>query len=352
MKDVVMPAVGVAMAEGTLIRWLRGPGEHVGKGEPIVEIETDKAAIELESPASGRLGPHLYEAGATVPAGAMLVQVLEEGDYSPASSSPRVVLQEAAQPAAPLVPVAISPPVAQESGRARHSLTPRARRLARERVDQPSIAAEGGRYRALIAERVQEAWRTIPHFAVSREVRADAILVVLEERRAVGIQMTLTDLMLRALALALRQASQHQQADLGLAVATEHGVVVPVIRGVLELRLEDLARERHQAVERARRGRLSPADLAVAPASTLSNLGSLGVDNFTGIIASGQSSLLTIGRIRPRVVVENGGSAVVRNTFIATLNADHRFLDGADAARLLTAFASAVEDKKQLGESG
>src|SRR5262249_37778600 len=112
---------------------------------------------------------------------------------------------------------------------------------------------------------------------------------------------------------------------------------------VLGLDAHALARARAAAVERARRGRLSADDLGAQPASTLSNLGAMGVDHFTGVIALGQTSLLTVGRAVPRPAVGPDGGLVVRTTFNATLNVDHRQLDGADAARLLAAVAAAAE---------
>ena len=131
--------------------------------------------------------------------------------------------------------------------------------------------------------------------------------------------------------------------DVGLAVATANGVVIPTVRDVLGQGPAELARSRRDAVERALKGKLSQNDLAAAPSSTLSNLGSFGVDEFTGIIALGQTSLLTVGRARLRVVPDADRTVSVRARFHATLNADHRVLDGAEAARLLVAFANAAE---------
>jgi pyruvate dehydrogenase E2 component (dihydrolipoamide acetyltransferase) len=197
----------------------------------------------------------------------------------------------------------------------------------------------------LIATKVAESWREIPHFTVSREVNAQAMQARLEQLRADSFEPapTLTDLLLVALALGQRDSGHGGEVDLGLAVATTHGVVIPVIRGVLALDPPELARARQAAVERARAGRLSEDDLTARPASTLSNLGAFGVDRFTGIVAVGQTSLLTVGRVLPRVVAGDDGDISVQMMFDATLNADHRTVDGAEAARLLVAFATAAE---------
>ena len=115
------------------------------------------------------------------------------------------------------------------------------------------------------------------------------------------------------------------------------------MRDVLGLAPAELARARSAAVDRARDGRLSQDDLSAAPSSTLSNLGAFGVDRFTGIVAHGQTSLLTVGRVQQRPVVDEQGAITVGSRLQATLNADHRTVDGADAARLLGAFAEAAE---------
>jgi pyruvate dehydrogenase E2 component (dihydrolipoamide acetyltransferase) len=200
------------------------------------------------------------------------------------------------------------------------------------------------RFRELIAAKVSRAWQEIPHFAVTRDVDAEAILATVKALRSVGREPTptITDLLLRAHALALEECGLGT-GDVGLAVATAYGVVIPVVRGVLALDAHGLARARKDAVLRARAGELTAEDVGAASPSTLSNLGAFGVDSFTGVIALGQTSLLTVGRIRPRVVADEACAVQVRAMFSATLNVDHRTVDGADAARLIVAFASAAE---------
>jgi pyruvate/2-oxoglutarate dehydrogenase complex dihydrolipoamide acyltransferase (E2) component len=126
--------------------------------------------------------------------------------------------------------------------------------------------------------------------------------------------------------------------DVGLAVATPDGVVMPVVQGVTGLGPAELVAARESAVARGREGRLSAADLSGTPLASLSNLGSRGVDSFTGVIALGQQALLTVGRIAARPVVV-AGLLTVRPTVVATLNVDHRRLDGDRAVSVLEAFA-------------
>jgi pyruvate dehydrogenase E2 component (dihydrolipoamide acetyltransferase) len=335
MADVVIPSVGIAMEEALLVRWLKQPGDEVLADEGVAEIETDKATMEVKSPTAGTLGAPLVELGAAIPVGTVIAHILVEGEQEARQPDHARDIQEA--PPREAIPESA---VEAEGPRGRHTLSPRARRLAQERDP-----GDGQRFRELIAVKVSEAWREIPHFAVTREIVAESMLAALGVLRASFPQSspTLTDLLLRALALALRETEHQDMVDIGLAVATDHGVVIPVVRDVLTLDAAGLARERNEAVARARAGRLHAADLAATPHSTLSNLGRYGVDQFTGIIAIGQTSLLTIGRAAPRVVAESNQTLAIRTTLFATLNADHRAMDGAQAAQLLGAFATAAE---------
>jgi pyruvate dehydrogenase E2 component (dihydrolipoamide acetyltransferase) len=335
------------MEEALLIRWLKQPGVEVEAEEAVAEIETDKAAMDLTSPVSGRMGPHLFENGAIIPVGTTVTEVLEEGEASAIEPDlPETSLTETRPIAAQTVPAS---PLETSGVSAAQRLSPRARRVAREReTEAPAQLAAPGqpeRFRVLIAAKVAESWREIPHFAVTREVDAEPMFATLDilRRGASDPMPTLTDTLLRALALGLRECGHDGSDDVGLAVATDHGVVIPVIRDVLGRDAAALAAARKAAVERARSGRLSAEDLGASPSSTLSNLGSLGVDQFTGIIALGQTSLLTVGQAVPRVIADDTRTLRIRTSFFATLNVDHRVIDGAAAARLLAAFAAAAE---------
>jgi pyruvate dehydrogenase E2 component (dihydrolipoamide acetyltransferase) len=376
VKAVVMPALGVAMSEGLLLQWLKSAGDTVAAGDPIMEIETDKSTIDVESPAAGVVGKLLFEPGAVVPVGVEMTHIIEEGDDATSAPAGAALVASIATDPAPATvgrdagpPAATAPAGSSERG-APDRMSPRERRIAREREEaagaggsvgvvgdarveptsppaSPAGSAAAGKHRELIASKVSESWRTIPHFAVSREVDAAAMTAVRARWGEAADRPSVTDLMLKALALALHDRGETGAIDVGLAVATPHGVAIPVIRGVLALDLASLRREREAAVARARDGRLRASDLTDPPRSTLSNLGTLGIDSFTGVIALGQMSLLTVGRILSRPWVADG-LVSVRDTFIATLNVDHRYLDGEDAARLLLAFVSASEDADRL----
>jgi pyruvate dehydrogenase E2 component (dihydrolipoamide acetyltransferase) len=408
VQDVTIPALGMAMTEAVLTRWYKEPGEAVAAGEVIAEIETDKSAVDLESPADGILGPHLVGEGAEVPVGAAVTQVLDGAApagadgaaqpdaapvpseaapaQTPAAPAPGGPPAETAAPApAPVVPVAPAPagpgraPDADgfvpkgPAIRAPHKLSPRKRmqaRLAAEAAAHadggggspavpepaapeqtaaaptppaaappaaPSPAASGltGR-RAAVAQAVAESWRTIPHFSVQREIDASDADACLAAMRARAPEATYTDLLLRAFALAVNSIGQ-PGSDLGLAVATPDGVMMPIISGVPDLDVPGLVAARKAATRRGREGRLAAGDLAGPAVAAISNLGARGVDSFTGIVPTGRRLLLTTGRIAGRPVVVDGRLGV-RATLIATLNVDHRYLDGDRAADVLDVF--------------
>jgi pyruvate/2-oxoglutarate dehydrogenase complex dihydrolipoamide acyltransferase (E2) component len=354
MAEIVIQAVGVGMEEALIVSWLKQPGDAVAVDDPVAEIETDKATMDVVSPFAGTLGPHLVGAGDIVAVGTAIVAVLDGSEMPAAAPAPDAREQEAGGSKAAAAPAAAGETAPADGAPAPHRLSPRARRLAAaaggtraagETAAAAAAPAGDGRFRQLIATKVAESWREIPHFTVSREVNAAAMQKRLETLRAESVEPgpTLTDLLLVALARALDDGGEGGQVDVGLAVATVHGVVIPVVRDVLGQDPAQLARSRQGAVERARAGKLNKDDLSATPSSTLSNLGSFGVDRFTGIVATGQTSLLTVGRVLPRPVAGDDGEISVQMMFDATLNADHRVVDGAQAARLLVAFATAAE---------
>lgn len=393
MRDVTIPALGMAMTEALLLTWLKQPGDAVVEGEPIAEIETDKATMDLESPAGGTLGRHLFDAGALVPIASPVCRILEPGEVEPTddaaveSSAASVAPVTSPEPAAfagiydelhpveTLAPSAFGPaattapvntipataaPAAADGHRAPHAMSPRQRRLAREAAAAGAPALGGtsgsavssvvGRRREAIALRVSEAWRTIPHFAVSRDIDGSAAVAALKALRGERPDATMTDLLLHAFAGAadwlcvatgFTSGPGSTSSDVGLAVATPDGVMIPVVTSAAQLSPSDMIAARQDATRRGREGHLSKTDVTSTPVGSLSNLGALGVDSFTGIIPLGQLCLLTIGRIAPRLVPTDGGVSTTQ-ILQATLNVDHRAIDGDVAARALDVFAQAL----------
>jgi pyruvate dehydrogenase E2 component (dihydrolipoamide acetyltransferase) len=211
-----------------------------------------------------------------------------------------------------------------------------------------------------------ESHRTIPAFSVSLEIDVSRLVDFYsslrdENRQNGSTKLTYTDLILRALALALeeikemnavwRDAGIHrrEQVDLGLAIATERGVIVPVLQDVSHMRLEQIAQRRSALSERAREGRLSLTDLE-GGVGALSNLGMYGVDRFQGLIHPGQSFLLAAGTIRNRPWVREG-NVVAQPTVILTLSVDHRVADGAAAGLMLERLGEILENPALLARA-
>lgn len=344
MEDIFVPAVGMAMDAATLVEWVKQPGDAVQPGDEIALIETDKATMGLSATSSGRLGMHRFAEGDTVAPGATVTVVLLDGEDESAprradadevrdSVSPAPLTESVAtQPqevAAPLGPADVA--------RKPHRLSPRQRRLAAKAItDEPSDVGDVAAVRDAIGRQVSRSWTEIPHFAVYRDIDADGVT---DRLATEPVAVSVTDLLIRSLG---RAVSAYGPSAIGLAVATRYGVLLPVLPGAADHSLAEIAELRRAAVERAR-NRRSTEDDAQTPLVTLSNLGTHGVDWFTGIIPLGQRGLLTTGTLQQRAVVKDGRLAAGWR-LSAVLNVDHRAWDGADAANLLAEIARQIAD--------
>ncbi len=352
--NVIMPALGLAQETGKVLRWLRDDGDTVAKGEPLLEVETDKATVELEAPGSGILTQITAAAGESVPVGQVIALILAPGEAA----------------AAP----------AHTPASRRVQASPKARRLARDRgVDLSLLAGSGpgGAVLAsdvttaggpalsttwrLMAERTAQSWTTVPHFFLLREVDAGALVDWRgAAQRQISAEVTYSDLLVKCVALALREHPRvnarwdggtivaHQAINIGLAVASDEGLVVPVIHDADRLTLGEIARRRTDVVDRARDGRLRPDDLRDGT-FTISNLGMYAVDAFTAIINPPQAAILAVGRIARRVVPVDGVPAV-RPMLALCLSCDHRVVDGARGAQFLETLADLIENRAGLLE--
>jgi pyruvate dehydrogenase E2 component (dihydrolipoamide acetyltransferase) len=320
----------------------------VAAGEPVAVVETDKAVVELSGESSGRLSRHLVPTGARVPGGTTIAYLLAEGESEPGATSPGPTT-----PAPAAAGAAPATTVVEDSGPGtKHALSPRQRRALAEASANGAGGANGpaaeadprpephvaqrssSSNREATAALVSESWRTAPHFSVGKDVRADGLSDAVQAARAGGTQATVSDFFLLALSRALLDVGE--QSDVGLAVATDWGVLIPVLRSLDNASISDVAALRQAAVGRARERRLSSGDTAPVVA-TLSNLGPAGVTWFNGVVPLNQVALLTVGEVSLRPTVENG-AIVAAPIFTAGVTADHRRYDGVDSAKLLTAF--------------
>jgi len=387
--SVVMPALEMAQETGKLISWLKKEGEIVAKGEPLLEIETDKAVMEIESPGDGVLGGVKAHAGADIPVGQTIAWILRPGEVAPTEE----VRAESGRrhEAASVVPSVRASEVAAASSASAARISPKARRLAKEQgVDLAKVKGSGAGgeilasdilavaqsreapsasgvaepsetlspIRRLMAERTTQSWTSVPHFFVTRDVDATALNEVKERLAAVaettgGVRATHTDLLVALVARVLAKHSplnaswtgkdirENREINIGLAMAVDEGVVAPVIPGADRAPLAQIAAQRKDLSDRARVGKLRPQDLA-GGTFTISNLGMFNVDSFTAIIIAPQAAILAVGRIADRVVAKDG-KPVVRPLISLTLSVDHRVADGARAARFLDDLAQAMQ---------
>jgi pyruvate dehydrogenase E2 component (dihydrolipoamide acetyltransferase) len=210
-----------------------------------------------------------------------------------------------------------------------------------------------------MAERMTSSWTTVQHFFLVREVNVSRLASWLgQARKQSSAQVSYTDLLVRVVAAAITRQPrvnvswkdgtlvQHTEINVGLAVALDDGLVVPVIHRADTLTLTQLADQRRDLVARAQSGKLRPADIQ-GGTFTISNLGTFGVDAFSAIVNPPQAAILAVGRIADRVVSVDG-RPVVQPTMVLTLSCDHRALDGARGAQFLGALAELIEEPLAL----
>jgi pyruvate dehydrogenase E2 component (dihydrolipoamide acetyltransferase) len=378
--DVIMPALGMAQETGKVLRWLKSEGETVAKGEPLMEVETDKVTVEVEAPADGTLAGLTAGEGEDVPVGRPVAVILAPGEEAPAAP-----VREPVAAAAPASARSDGAPAKTEERPRRPLASPKARRLAEERgidlaavrgsgprgavvaadVEAPAAAdaAESARVGTIwrrMAERTTASWQNVPHFYLERDVDAGR----LESWRAsiagrAGYEgVTHTDLLVKIAAAALRDHAnvnaswndgsieRHAQVNVGIAVAVEDGLVVPVVHDADRLELREVAARRAELVAAAREGKLRLDDVS-GGTFTISNLGMFGVDAFSAIVNAPQAAILAVGRIAERIVPVDGHPAV-RPMITLTASFDHRVVDGARGAQFLQTLAALVEEPAGL----
>ena len=379
-----MPKLGMAMKTGIVTKWRVQEGEPVDEGAALLDIETEKIAAAIPSPASGVLGRVVAGVGAKLPVGALLALIGDPADVFP----PKEELAPAAASAGALpapAPAAAGAPVSPAPAGVGAPVSPAARRRAKElgvdvtlvppgapgkRVTSDDVdvyaaaqaaAAEGAPVRvipftgirAAIAERLSASLVEMAHVTVSRETEVRGLVRRRSELAAgfeagTGIRLTYTDLLVSAVARLLpdhpllnatlteRGIELLSTVNIGIAVALDEGLIVPVIRDAGTKSVGEIARERADLATRAQAGTLGIDDVE-GGTFTVTNLGSFGADSFTPIINPPQCAILGVGRIVEKPVVTPKGRVRTRPTMWLSLTFDHRVVDGAPAAQFLAA---------------
>ena len=459
-NEIVMPKLSDTMEEGKIIRWLKHPGDTIHHGEPIAEVETDKADMVLESFSEGVLDQIKLKEGESAPVGAVIATMRGAGDATRPSAAaesangpsaeikPKPVEKKSAPipiraktrrdvPAAPAppppsaadedareevhpamssrrsaaptaIPMPPRTPVASLADRVEPSAdghkfraSPLARRAAEEagidlaavhgtgpegritkrdidnflreqqlfrfrRIVSPREGAPGShedlsKMRKTIANRMAASKREIPHFYVTMEIdMAEAVKLKtsLAQAELIEEDITYNDIIVKALALALARYPRinasfendgitiHPNINIGVAVAVEDGLVVPVIHGCEQLSLIEIAKVAHRLVGKAGRGGFTAGELSGAT-FTISNMGMLGIEHFSAVIVPPQAAILAASAIKDRPVVRDGALAVGK-TMMATMSCDHRIIDGVVAGRFLQELKRFLENPASL----
>jgi pyruvate dehydrogenase E2 component (dihydrolipoamide acetyltransferase) len=443
--DVIMPKVDMDQETGTVVEWVKGEGEPVTEGEIILIIETDKVAIEVESPGTGILAGITVQPGDTVPIATTIAYILQPGEELPKAApeaAPTPSSTRQAEPSAAGQNTVAATPVARNmaasagldlasiagtgpGGKITRSdieaalgasgvpagddgkvyATPAARRIARETgVDLSTISGSGpkGRIQAddvvaapqaaltpvsapphlaaptgqdveiiplqgmrrTIAERLTASYQNTPHVTFTARVdmsQFNSLRAELNERaEATGeTRISATAIIVKAVAMTLtrhpmlnsalhgEEIHLHREVNIGVAVALEQGLIVPVVHHAAQKGVAQIAAEVKDLAGRAREGQLLPADVS-GGTFTISNLGPFGVEQFTAIINPPQAAILAVGATQLEAVPDEGGQISARPIMRMTLSADHRVVDGAVAAHFIADLKAVLETPSLL----
>jgi pyruvate dehydrogenase E2 component (dihydrolipoamide acetyltransferase) len=428
--QVIMPKLSPTMEEGQLSRWLKKEGDKVSMGEPLAEIDTDKATMEMQALGTGVLRKILIQEGESAPLGQLIAIIGEpDEDISALASKAPPASKPAPAPAEPQEAEAAAPetkaPAAeavsgngkepapqQAASSGRLIVSPLAARMAAESgIDLRSVAGSGpgGRIikrdveglmagqpakspaaqpgqthlravgnlpvqksataaasayrdqpatemRRTIAKRLVTSLGPVPHFFLTTEIEMDRAA---EMRKGINeldpdLKISVNDIIIKVAAAALMQNPQvnasfqdkivryYEQADIGVAVAIDEGLITPIVRAADQKSLSEIASEVRDLAERARQRKLKPEEFLGATFS-VSNLGMFGVDEFTAIINPPEAAILAVGAMTAKPVVRNN-EVVIRQMMRVTMSCDHRVVDGATGAKFLQTFKKILEN--------
>lgn len=409
-ETINMPKLGFDMAEGLLVRWVKQVGENINKGDVLAEIETDKATVEVESPAGGVVLQHIVDQGTIVPVNAPIAVVGAAGEKigeQSSVSSKKVSDEKPAAPAAQEPAPVPTQKTALPSDSDLIKASPLAKKIARDkninlasvqgtgpggrvvRKDVESALVSGQRstvesrpapvstqavvvsrddqvvattkLRQAIGRRLVESKQTIPHFYVTHEYKMDALMDMRKQANAYlpeNEKLSVNDFILKAVALTLRQfpnlnatikgseVIQFGHVNVSVAVTVPGGLLVVVVKDTDQKSLRQISSEVKTMAGRAREGKVKPDDVDGSTFST-SNLGMYDVEDFIAIINPPEAAILAISSAREVPVVENG-QIKPGWRMKATVSVDHRVSDGAEAAQFMQTLAGFLENPVRM----
>lgn len=402
VTEVIMPKMGQTMEKGKIVKWLKKEGEKVEKGEPLLEIETDKTTIEVEARVSGVL-KIIAQEGEEAPIATTIGFIAKEGEQLPKGIVTEVGPTVMETLEATSLEASTTEAKAEVEAAARVKASPLAKKLADEKgVDLSRVpgTGPGGRItkedvlayvaskpltpvpREAVEEIVPEfqivpmssmrkaiAWKMVqskthvPHFYVSTNIDMTEAVRMREAWNSTveaktGVRLSFTHLLIKAVAKALEEYPQlnstldgeniktWQDINIGIAVSLEDGLIVPVLRGANKLSLTETAVEADRLIARAREKKLREEEFT-GGTFTISNMGTLDVESFVAIINVPEIAILSVGRIADKPVVIDG-RITARKTMTATLSADHRVVDGVMGAKFLQKVKKYLEAPNSL----
>ena len=378
VTKVVMPRLSLTMKEGTVVQWFKKEGETVKKGEPLVEVLSEKVTYDVEAPASGILRKILAVEGVDAPVAGTLGIIAESDELLPEIEEAAVALPPERIEVAPLPEKEIAREVKE-----RVLASPAAKRLAREHgIDLTKVKGSGpegriveadvrqyieemaptSRVREVIpltgirkttAERLSLSARTAPHSTVTMEVDMTNAVKLRELT-----QVSYTDILVKAVAkaleehrilnstLGLEQIKIYEDINIGVAVATDKGLVVPVIHNANKKPLLQIASTLNELVEKTREGKLTKEDVT-GGTFTITNLGMYGVEVFIPIINPPEAAILGVGKVAEKPIIINK-EMQIKPIMYLSLSYDHRIVDGAPAAQFLQKVKQILEKGSEL----
>lgn len=396
-KAITVPKLGLTMEKATITTWMKREGDRVEKGESICIIETDKINFEIEAPESGILIKIMAKEGEVLPVGEVIAVVAKEGETFDLDT----VIQQAKEVRTYLeerpteIPISISPSRPKEERR-EIKASPLARRIAEEKgVSLEGIIGTGPGesitkedvlkameeremvplgvskriplkgIRKVIAERMTSSCHTSAMVTQMMEVDMTEAVRFREENQSnwesKGVRVSLNDLLIKVVSQALMETPEinsslkgdeievYGNVNIGIAVNTERGLIVPVLRNTHRKSLLEIAKESSPLIQRTQGGKIGPDDLKFGT-FTITNLGTYGIDLFTPIINQPESAILGIGKLDRKVRVVDGDKIAIRSVMNLCLVFDHRVIDGAPAARFLGRVKEILENPKELKE--
>ena len=412
ISEVTMPSMGADMTEGTIVKWLKAEGDQIGRGDKLAEVETDKTVVEMEAYAEGLLRKIVVSEGSLVQVGAVIAFIGDADDDIPEVAAAAPAAEAAPEAPAgtpaptptpePVQQAALAPVAVPASQGGRIKASPIARKIAEEKgVDiaaitgtgpggritksdvenftpSPGFAVSGGRspvvidgsdtplssMRQAIARVTVRSKTEAPHYYVTHEIDMSAAMTFrrqLNEALAEeGDRVSVNDLILMALTKALIKYPKwnsffdgdkligHSSINLGVAIALDEGLIVPAVIDIQNMSLVEISRAVRDLGKRARGdgGNLTQAELTQGTFG-ISNLGMFGTDTFSAIIVPPNAGIIAVGTVKEKPVVRDG-KVVVASMMNATISADHRVGDGAEAAVFLGEFQKNLENPARL----